>query len=52
MIRGDFGKPRRALVIQSDQFNEHVTVTVLHVSSTLIKAPLIRVTIQPGGKIG
>jgi mRNA interferase MazF len=45
---GDFGKPRPALVIQSDQFNEHATVTVLLVSSTLVEAPLFRVTVQPG----
>jgi mRNA interferase MazF len=44
---GDFGKPRPALVIQSDQFNEHATVTVLLVTSTLVDAPLLRVTIQP-----
>lgn len=44
---GDFGKPRPALVIQSDFFNEqHPTVTVLLVSSTLVDAPLIRLTVQ------
>ena len=46
-MQGDFGKPRPALVIQSDQFNEHATVTVLLVSSVLVAAPLIRVTVQP-----
>lgn len=46
-MQGDFGKPRPALVIQSDQFNEHATVTVLLVSSTLLDAPLLRVTVQP-----
>ena len=46
-MQGDFGKPRPALVIQSDQFNEHATVTVLLVSSTLVDAPLLRVIIQP-----
>jgi len=46
-MQGDFGKPRPALVIQSDQFNEHATVTVLLVSSTLVDAPLFRVTVQP-----
>ena len=39
-MQGDFGKPRTALVIQSDPFNEHVTVTVLPVSSALVDAPL------------
>jgi mRNA interferase MazF len=51
-VQGDFGKPRPALVIQSDQFNEHVTVTVLLVSSTLVDAPLFRVTVQPNATNG
>jgi len=46
-MQGDFGKPRPALVIQANQFDEHSTVTVLLVSSTLINAPLFRVTVQP-----
>jgi len=46
-MQGDFGKPRPALVIQSDQFNEHATMTVLLISGTLVDAPLLRVTIQP-----
>ena len=45
-MQGDFGKPRSALVIQSDLFNEHATVTILLVSSTLVDAPLLRVTVQ------
>ncbi len=49
---GDFGKPRPALVVQSDQFNEHATVTVLLVSGTLVDAPLLRVTVQPDEKNG
>ena len=46
-MQGDFGKSRLALVIQSDNFNEHATVTVLLVSSALVDAPLLRVTVQP-----
>jgi mRNA interferase MazF len=46
-MQGDFGKPRPALVIQADQFSQHSSVTVLPVTSTLIAAPLLRVTIQP-----
>ena len=46
-MQGGFGKPRTALVIQSDQFNEHATVTVLLVSSALVDAPLFRVIVQP-----
>lgn len=52
VLQGDFGKPRPALVMQSNQFNEHSTVTVLPVTSTLVNAPLLRVTIQPGSGSG
>lgn len=44
---GDFSKPRPALVIQSDQFDETGTVTILLISGTLVDAPLIRTTVQP-----
>ncbi|WP_342235813.1 type II toxin-antitoxin system PemK/MazF family toxin [Inquilinus sp. OTU3971] len=44
---GDFGKPRPALVIQSDQFPATGTVTVLLLSGALVDAPLIRLTVQP-----
>ena len=46
-MQGDFGKPRPALVIQADKFGEHATVTVLPVSTTLVDAPLFRVTVRP-----
>lgn len=51
-VQGDFGKPRPALVIQANQFSEHATVTVLLVSSTLIEAPLFRITVQPNVENG
>ncbi|CAA2139150.1 putative endoribonuclease MazF [Methylobacterium bullatum] len=44
---GDFGKPRPALIIQSDAFVETGTVTVLLISGTLAEAPLIRTTVEP-----
>ena len=44
---GDYGKPRPALVIQSDQFDETATVTVLLLWATLVDAPLLRPTVQP-----
>jgi mRNA interferase MazF len=49
---GDFGKPRPALVIQADQFNEHTSVTVLPITSTLVMAPLLRITVQPSAENG
>lgn len=44
---GDFGKPRPALVIQADRFEHTGTTTILLISSTLVDAPLIRLTVQP-----
>lgn len=51
-LQGDFGKPRPALVIQADQFDEHATVTVLPITSTLVAAPLLRITVQPNVENG
>lgn len=51
-MQGDFGKPRPALVIQADQFSEHASATVLPITSTLVPAPLLRVTIQPSAENG
>jgi len=51
-MQGDFGKPRPALVIQADLFDEHSTVTVLPVTSSLVAAPLLRVNVQPSTKNG
>ena len=51
-IQGDYGKPRPALVIQANQFSELSSVTLLPLSSTLIAAPLLRVTVQPNAKNG
>jgi mRNA interferase MazF len=51
-LQGDFGKPRPALVIQANQFDEHATVTVLPVTSAMVDAPLLRVAIQPNDENG
>lgn len=51
-VQGDFGKPRPALIIQSDQYGEHATVTVLPVTSALVAAPLFRITVQPSPENG
>jgi mRNA interferase MazF len=44
---GDFGKPRPALIIQANQFQDTGTVTILLLSGMLVDAPLIRLTVQP-----
>jgi len=46
-VQGNFGKPRSALIVQADAFADHATITVLLVSSTLVDAPLLRLTVQP-----
>jgi mRNA interferase MazF len=46
-LPGDYGKPRPALVIQSDLFDEHPSVTVLPITSHLVNAPLLRIDIGP-----
>ena len=51
-LQGDQGKPRRALVIQSDFFAAHPSVTVLPVTSELRATPLFRVDIEPGAGNG
>ncbi len=46
-LPGDFGKPRPALVIQSDLFTDHATMTVLPVTTAAAEAPLFRLPIDP-----
>ena len=51
-LPGDYGKPRPALVIQSDLFAEHPSVTVLPVTSELRDTPLFRLTLQTSADNG
>ena len=51
-LQGDYGKPRPALVIQSDFFDRHPSMTVLPVTSDLRDAPLFRITVQPSATNG
>lgn len=46
-LSGDYGKPRPALVIQSDLFSETGSVTILPLTSHLIDAPIIRILVEP-----
>jgi mRNA interferase MazF len=49
---GDYGKPRPALVIQSDLFDVHPSVTLCLVTSTLRDAPIFRITVDPSAANG
>lgn len=52
-IQGDYDKPRPAVVVQSDLFNEtHPSVTLLPLTSTIVDVPLVRLTIDPGRENG
>ena len=52
-MQGDFGKPRPALVLQSDVFsNIHDTVSVALLSSNLIQAPIFRLNVMPDDRNG
>jgi mRNA interferase MazF len=51
-LPGDFGKPRPALVIQSDQFIDTASITLLLISGTLVDAPLVRLDVEPSPENG
>ncbi|SAL05011.1 growth inhibitor PemK [Caballeronia arationis] len=46
-LQGDYGKPRPALIIQSDLFDAHPSVTILPVTSELRATPLFRIALEP-----
>jgi mRNA interferase MazF len=47
-LPGDFGKPRPALIVQSDLFNEtHPTLALLPLTSEIRSAPQFRITVEP-----
>jgi mRNA interferase MazF len=51
-LQGAYGKPRPALVIQSDLFDTHPSITVLPVTSELRDAPLFRIRVEPSAGNG
>jgi mRNA interferase MazF len=51
-LQGDYGKPRPALIVQSDLFDEHPSLTIAPVTSTIADAPLFRVTVEPSSTNG
>ena len=47
-VSGDYGKPRPAVIVQSDAFpDEHPSVVVCQMTSRLVDAAAFRVTIEP-----
>ncbi|WP_395712122.1 type II toxin-antitoxin system PemK/MazF family toxin [Reyranella sp.] len=52
-LQGDFGKPRPAVIVQSDTFNDtHATISVLPITSTIMSAPVFRITVEPSAANG
>jgi mRNA interferase MazF len=51
-LQGIYGKPHPSLIIQSDLFDEHPSVTILPVTSELRNTPLFRITIEPSSDNG
>ena len=50
---GDCGKPRPAVIVQTDAFPEsHASVVVCQLTSDLVDAPDFRVTIEPSRENG
>jgi mRNA interferase MazF len=47
VLSGAYGKPRPALVIQSDLFAMHPSVTVLPVTTELRPIETFRITVEP-----
>jgi mRNA interferase MazF len=50
---GDYGKPRPAVIVQTDAFPEnHASVVVCQMTSELADASDFRITIEPGAGTG
>ena len=51
-LQGDMGKPRPAVIIQSDLFSSLQSVVILPLTSDVREAPLMRFTIEPAQENG
>lgn len=50
---GDYGKPRPAVVVQADVFNDtHNSLTICLITSDVIDAPLFRIALKPLKRTG
>jgi mRNA interferase MazF len=53
VLSGDYGKPRPAVVVQSDLFNPtHASITVCPITSYIEDAPLFRLPLEPSAENG
>lgn len=51
-VTGDYGKPRPAIVIQSDLLNSSDSVLVVLLTGTLVDTPLYRLALGPTSENG
>ncbi len=51
-LQGDYGKPRPALIVQSDFFRDLLSAIVLPVTGEIRETPLIRFTLEPSKQNG
>lgn len=51
-LQGDYGRPRSALIIQANQFADLGSVTILPITSTLVDAPFLRLTVEASADNG
>ena len=50
---GDYGKPRPAVIVQSDLFNDtHASILVCLLTSDLQDAPIFRINVEPDKENG
>ena len=51
-VQGDYGKPRPAIVVQSDWLTETESILVCPVTGELREAPIYRLTLKPSPENG
>jgi mRNA interferase MazF len=47
ILSNDYGKPRPALVVQSDLFADHPSITLLPITGDLEQYPQLRIRVEP-----
>lgn len=53
VLSGDYGKPRPAVVVQSNLFNEsHSSITLCPLTTHLVESPIFRIAIIPSKQNG
>jgi len=52
ILPGAYGKPRPAVIIQSDRYEAMESVTLLHMTSEVLPKQVFRVTVAPSAENG